>query len=106
VIWLAALIAKTTRIADGTELSKLCVYTTVFAAVIIADLADRVVRRWDRFRLTSGRFALRFASLHSFVLLMVFMHWPYDYRVDEVYIAPEDEKDQTIHDLLDSQDQH
>jgi hypothetical protein len=37
---------------------------------------------------------------------MIFMHWPYDYKVDEVYDAPEDEKDQTVHDLLDSPDQH
>jgi hypothetical protein len=51
-------------------------------------------------------FTLHVSTLHAFVLLMIFCHWPYDPVVDEMYNTPEDEKDQTVHDLLDVHDEN
>jgi hypothetical protein len=107
ITWFALLVLKTMRIVDRTDLFRLVVYVIVFALVLLCNLSAQVLVKSCWFRTTSALFTLHLSSLHSFVLLMIFAHWPYNYNIDEVYNTPESEnaKDQTIHDLLEPHDQ-
>jgi hypothetical protein len=104
LLWFVWLSIIQKKYVDDTEKFKFAVYVGVSLVVIFCTISDRVLRKLNVFETTSGLFGLHMGSLHSFVLLMTFCHWPYDANIDELYIAPEDEKDQTVHDLFDRND--
>jgi hypothetical protein len=107
IAWFAVLALRTARLIDRADLFRLGVYVIVFGFVLFCNLSAPLLVKSSWFKTTSGLFTLQFSSLHSFVLLMIFVHWPSNSNVDEVYDTPEREnaKDQTVHDLLEPHDQ-
>jgi hypothetical protein len=87
VIWFIALSYFAIRKVDSSEQFRLFVYIGVFGLVMVLNLSDRLLQQWGNFRLSSGLFTLHFSSLHSFVLLMICSHWPYEFETDEKYGA-------------------
>jgi hypothetical protein len=85
VVWFAVLVLRTLEKLDQTEHFKLFAYTFMFLVVIAVNLSDPVLNKLGVFKNSSGLFTLHFSSLHSFVLLMIFSHWPYEFVADEAY---------------------
>jgi hypothetical protein len=77
-----------------TDVFKYWVYLAVFLIVWILNSDIPFPKN------SSGHFAMKIASPHSFVLLMVFIHWPYQYDTEEFYRHPDEAKD--VHDLMES----
>jgi hypothetical protein len=103
VVWFLALCIKTFRRLDQTERFKLFAYAFIFTIVIALNLSDRAFNWFSIFRNNSGLFTLHFSSLHSFVLLMIFSHWPYEFAAEEAY-AKAETRDNAVHDLIESPD--
>jgi hypothetical protein len=103
VAWFAVLVLRTLERLDQTEHFKLFAYTFMFVVVIAVNLSDPVLNQLSIFKNSSGLFTLHFSSLHSFVLLMIFSHWPYEFAADEAYANAETfDNAGIVHDLIDS----
>jgi hypothetical protein len=99
VLWFVVLAAGMCQTLDQTDRFKLNTYAFVFGIVIAFNVADPLLNRVPVFRNSSGLFTLHFSSLHSFVLLMIFSHWPYEFAAEEAYGNPE--ADAAIEGLID-----
>jgi hypothetical protein len=56
----------------------------VFSLVLALNLSDWFLAKLAVFKNSSGLFTLHFASLHSFVLIMIFAHWPAEFELEEL----------------------
>jgi hypothetical protein len=99
----AAIAYQAVRTIDPSEMFRLYVYIGVFSLVGLLNVIDSLLVKIGNFKLTSGLFTLHFSSLHSFVLLMIFSHWPYEYDADEKYGVAGEENDNRL-DLNDSEE--
>jgi hypothetical protein len=103
VCWFVTLMIVTYLQLDSTEHFKVLAYGFVFVVVIVINLSDGAIGKMEVFKNSSGLFTLHFSSLHSFVLLMIFNHWPYEFESEEPYTNAEATgKDGEVHDLIDS----
>jgi hypothetical protein len=81
VIWFAATMCQK---LDQTERFKFNTDAFVFAVVITLNVADPILNHIPVLRNSCGLFS----SLHSFVLLMIFSHWPYEFAAEEADAKP------------------
>jgi hypothetical protein len=105
VLWFVVRIIIAFRKTDSTERFKLYVYTFAFSLVLLLNLSDWILSKLAVFKNSSGLFTLHFSSLHAFVLIMIFAHWPAEFELEELpEIADGKQGASNVHDLLESSD--
>lgn len=85
IAWIVYIWISAVRQLDSVETFKLVVYAVAFTIVILINLSEFIGPAIPLLNNTFGMFSMQLSSLETFVLLMVFCHWPYEYDVDEIY---------------------
>ena len=94
IIWFIFLILKTFKVIDQTEKHKFYIYTIVFSITLLLSLGEPYYDLISFLSGTSGSFAIHFSSLHAFVILMAFFHWPFESSIDQQYNDADGDKNQ------------
>jgi len=85
IAWFIVLSLKAFKSIDQTEVHKFVVYTIVFCITLVLSLSETFAEKLSFLQGTSGSFAMQFSSLHAFVILMAFFHWPFESSIDQQY---------------------
>jgi hypothetical protein len=104
IVWFIYLCVTRGSQIDVTERFKFLVYVPVFTVVILICACEKILNQCKSLADTSGLFGLRLGTLTAFVLVMIFVHWPYELAKDEVYSVPGDVKENPVQDLFDGQE--
>jgi hypothetical protein len=86
--WTIVASVRSFRTMQTTDTFKFSIYLVAFAIILPIALFPRVLENCGSFGKASGPFAMRIASENAIALLMVFVHWPYRYKADELYRHP------------------
>jgi hypothetical protein len=89
LVWILVAAVNSFRNLRATEGFKFGVYAISFAVVLPFVLFPRWLEGCGEFGKTSGSFAGQIAAGSALALLMIFVHWPYKFDVDEMYRHPD-----------------